>query len=64
MFTRALHYELKEFGIHVQCQVPLFVTTKLAKLRKTSLLIASPAAYARLLRLLILFVSLIFSCNA
>jgi 17beta-estradiol 17-dehydrogenase / very-long-chain 3-oxoacyl-CoA reductase len=31
----------------VQCQVPLYVTTKLAKLRKTSLFIASPSAYAR-----------------
>lgn len=46
MFSRALHYELKGKGIHVQCQVPLFVATKLAKLR-ASLFTPSPAAYAR-----------------
>ena len=46
MFSRALHYELKGKGIHVQCQVPLFVATKLAKLR-TSLFTPSPSAYAR-----------------
>ena len=28
-------------------QVPMFVTTKLAKLKHTSLFVASPAAYAR-----------------
>eukprot|EP00595_Chromulina_sp_UTEXLB2642_P000437 CAMPEP_0196761580 /NCGR_PEP_ID=MMETSP1095-20130614/871_1 /TAXON_ID=96789 ORGANISM="Chromulina nebulosa, Strain UTEXLB2642" /NCGR_SAMPLE_ID=MMETSP1095 /ASSEMBLY_ACC=CAM_ASM_000446 /LENGTH=258 /DNA_ID=CAMNT_0042111333 /DNA_START=192 /DNA_END=968 /DNA_ORIENTATION=+ len=47
MFSKALNYELKSFGIHVQCQVPIYVTTKLAKLRKTSLFVASPSAYAR-----------------
>jgi 17beta-estradiol 17-dehydrogenase / very-long-chain 3-oxoacyl-CoA reductase len=31
----------------VQCQVPMFVATKLAKLRKTSLFVASPSSYAR-----------------
>eukprot|EP01035_Chromulina_nebulosa_P022007 gene22007-28490_t len=47
MFSKSLNYELKSFGIHVQCQVPIYVTTKLAKLRKTSLFVASPSAYAR-----------------
>ena len=46
MFSRALHYELKGKGIHVQCQVPLFVATKLAKLR-ASLFTPSPSGYAR-----------------
>lgn len=47
MFSRALNGELAKFNIHVQCQVPMFVTTKLAKLKHTSLFVASPAAYAR-----------------
>ena len=46
-FSRALHYEYASKGIHVQCQVPLYVTTKLAKLRKASLTVATPAQYAR-----------------
>jgi len=46
MFSRALHYELKGKGIHVQCQVPLFVATKLAKLRE-SLFTPTPASYAK-----------------
>ena len=46
-FSRALHYELASKGIHVQCQVPLYVTTKLAKLRNASLTVATPAQYAR-----------------
>ena len=47
MFSRALNYELKGKGIHVQCQVPMFVATKLAKIRKSSLFVASPEGYAR-----------------
>ncbi len=42
-----MNYELASKGIHVQCQVPMFVATKLAKLRKTSLFVASPSSYAR-----------------
>lgn len=34
-------------GIHVQCQVPLMVATKLSKVRKASLTIPSPQAYAK-----------------
>ncbi|XP_047332823.1 very-long-chain 3-oxoacyl-CoA reductase-like protein At1g24470 [Impatiens glandulifera] len=29
-FSSSLHMEYKEFGIHVQCQVPLYVSTKMA----------------------------------
>lgn len=47
MFSRTLNVELEKFNIHVQCQVPMFVATKLAKIKKTSLFVASPAAYAR-----------------
>lgn len=47
MFSRAMNYELKSKKIHMQCQVPMFVATKLAKLRRTSLFVASPQSYAR-----------------
>lgn len=47
MFSRALHHELTQFNIDVQCQVPLFVATKLAKIKKASLFVASPSGYAR-----------------
>lgn len=47
MFSRALNAELREKNVHVQCQIPLFVATKLAKIRKTSLFVPSPAGYAR-----------------
>lgn len=47
MFSKALNVELEKFNIHVQCQVPLFVATKLAKIRKTSLWVPSPSGYAR-----------------
>lgn len=46
-FTECLNLELKGKGVHVQCQVPLFVATKLAKIRKSSLFVPSPAGYAR-----------------
>jgi len=47
MFSKTLHYELKSKGIHVQCQVPLFVSTKLASIKNSSLTVPSPATYAR-----------------
>lgn len=47
MFSRGLKAELESFNIHVQCQAPLFVATKLAKIRKTSVTVPSPAAYAK-----------------
>lgn len=45
--SRSLHAELRARGVFVQCQVPYFVTTKLSKLRRASLLIPDPATYAR-----------------
>merc|ERR550525_447214 len=47
MFSKGLKAELAPFKIHVQVQCPLFVATKLAKIRKTSLTVPSPAAYAK-----------------
>jgi len=46
-FSVALHYELKDRGIHVQAQVPAFVTTKLSKLRSASFFICTPRTYAK-----------------
>lgn len=47
MFSEALNAELKDKGIHVQCQIPLFVATKLAKIKNASLFVASPSGYAK-----------------
>lgn len=46
MFTRAMNAEYGSKGIHFQCQIPLFVATKLAKLRHTSFFVPSPDGYA------------------
>ena len=47
MFSKSLNAELAPKGIHVQVQTPLYVTTKLAKIRKTSITVPSPEAYVR-----------------
>jgi len=47
MFSKALNVELKNSNIHVQCQVPMFVATKLAKIKNSSLFVASPNGYAK-----------------
>jgi len=46
-FSVALHYEYKSQGVHIQCQLPAFVATKLSKLRNTSFFICNPRAYAK-----------------
>ena len=46
MFSRALNVELADFNVHVQVQTPLFVSTKLAKIKNSTLLIPSPKTYA------------------
>lgn len=46
MLSKALNAELVDKNIHVQCQIPMFVTTKLAKIKKPSLFVATPSAYA------------------
>ncbi|CAM9429468.1 unnamed protein product [Heterosigma akashiwo] len=43
----SLDAELKGKGIRVQCQVPFYVVSKLAKIRKPSLMVPTPAAYVR-----------------
>mmetsp|Transcript_9744 Transcript_9744/g.34266 ORF Transcript_9744/g.34266 Transcript_9744/m.34266 type:complete len:161 (-) Transcript_9744:156-638(-) len=45
-FSKSLGAELAPRGIHVQVQTPLWVTTKLAKIRRTSLSVPSPKTYA------------------
>ena len=42
-----MNVEMAPKGIHVQCQVPLMVATKLAKIRNASLMAPSPATYAK-----------------
>ncbi len=46
-FAESLHSEYASQGIDVQVQNPLYVTSKLSKIRKASLTVPSPAAYAR-----------------
>jgi len=47
LFSQSLDAEYKGKGIRVQVQTPLFVATKLAKIRKASLTVPSPAGYAK-----------------
>jgi 17beta-estradiol 17-dehydrogenase / very-long-chain 3-oxoacyl-CoA reductase len=46
-FSLCLAGEYASKNVHVQCHTPMFVTTKLAKIRKPSLLVPTPATYAR-----------------
>jgi len=46
-FSVGLNAEYASKGVHVQFQCPLYVTTKLAKIRKASLTTPSPASYAK-----------------
>jgi len=46
MFSRALHFEYAAKGVDFQCQVPMFVTTKLAKIKHASLTVPSEKQYA------------------
>ena len=47
VFSRSLHYEVASQGVHVECQVPYFVTTKLSKIRHASLFNVTPKTYVR-----------------
>lgn len=49
MFSKSIAAELARYGISVQVQTPLFVTTKLAKIKeeKASLTVPTPTVYAR-----------------
>ncbi|XP_042499096.1 very-long-chain 3-oxoacyl-CoA reductase 1-like [Macadamia integrifolia] len=46
-FSRCLYVEYKNRGIDVQCQVPLYVATKMASIRKSSFFVPSTDGYAR-----------------
>ncbi|KAI3830650.1 hypothetical protein MKW92_030035 [Papaver armeniacum] len=50
-WSRSIHVEYKDRGIDVQCQVPLYVATKMvskvASIEKSSLFVPSPDAYVR-----------------
>ncbi|KAH7570408.1 hypothetical protein JRO89_XS05G0102500 [Xanthoceras sorbifolium] len=46
-FSRCLYVEYKKSGIHVQCQVPLYVATKMASIKRSSFIVPSTDGYAR-----------------
>jgi 17beta-estradiol 17-dehydrogenase / very-long-chain 3-oxoacyl-CoA reductase len=46
-FTECLAEEYKAKNVHIQCHTPMFVSTKLAKIRSSSFFIPSPASYAK-----------------
>ncbi|KAL0424241.1 UNVERIFIED_CONTAM: Very-long-chain 3-oxoacyl-CoA reductase 1 [Sesamum radiatum] len=46
-FSRCLYVEYKKSGIDVQCQVPLYVATKMASIRRSSFFVPSTDGYAR-----------------
>ncbi|KAL3501075.1 hypothetical protein ACH5RR_035524 [Cinchona calisaya] len=46
-FSKCLHVEYKNKGIDVQCQVPLYVATKMASIKRSSFFVPSSTGYAR-----------------
>lgn len=44
-FSEGLSAEYKHTGIVVQCLMPFYVTTKMSKLRKSSVMVPTPTAY-------------------
>ena len=46
-FTTCLAAEYASKGISLQCHIPMFVATKMSKIRRTSLTIPSPTTYAK-----------------
>ncbi|KAJ3671932.1 hypothetical protein LUZ60_008011 [Juncus effusus] len=45
-FSRCLNVEYKSMGIDMQCQIPLYVATKMISTTKSSFFVASPEKYA------------------
>ncbi|XP_078447446.1 very-long-chain 3-oxoacyl-CoA reductase 1-like [Wolffia australiana] len=45
--SRNLHVEYKQIGIDVQCQIPLYVATKMVAFKKSSFFTPSPSNFAR-----------------
>ncbi|EUD65109.1 alcohol dehydrogenase [Plasmodium inui San Antonio 1] len=46
-FANSLSVELREQNIQVQCHAPLFIVTKMSKIRKPSAFVPTPDAYAK-----------------
>ncbi|KAK2389386.1 very-long-chain 3-oxoacyl-CoA reductase [Trifolium repens] len=46
-FSRCLYVEYKKSGIDVQCQVPLYVATKMASIKRSSFFVPSTDGYAK-----------------
>ncbi|KAL1824665.1 hypothetical protein ACET3Z_011443 [Daucus carota] len=46
-FSKNLYVEYKKSGIDVQCQTPFYVATKMASIRKSSLIVPSSDGYVR-----------------
>ncbi|KAL0924431.1 hypothetical protein M5K25_005260 [Dendrobium thyrsiflorum] len=46
-FSKCLYVEYKDMGIDVQCQVPLYVATKMSSIRRSSFFVPSADTYAR-----------------
>ncbi|OQU92587.1 hypothetical protein SORBI_3001G370000 [Sorghum bicolor] len=46
-FSRSLSVEYKQYGVDVQCQIPLYVATKMSPVKGASPFIPSPEEYAR-----------------
>ncbi|KAF8018525.1 hypothetical protein BT93_H3413 [Corymbia citriodora subsp. variegata] len=47
MFSRCMSLEYKEQGIDIQCQVPLFIATKMTMLRSRPMLVPSAKMFSR-----------------
>ncbi|CAN0896342.1 Very-long-chain 3-oxoacyl-CoA reductase 1 [Linum grandiflorum] len=47
MLSRSLSLEYKQYGIDIQCQIPLMVATKMTKMRKSNVLVPSATEYAK-----------------
>ncbi|KAJ4795058.1 Very-long-chain 3-oxoacyl-CoA reductase [Rhynchospora pubera] len=47
MFSKCLHVEYARMGIDIQCQIPMYVATKMVSTVKTSFFVPSPEQYAR-----------------
>ncbi|CAM8885828.1 unnamed protein product [Rhodiola kirilowii] len=46
-FSKSTSVEYKRFGIDVQCQAPLFISTKMTRRRKGSLIMPTPKAWSK-----------------
>ncbi|XVF43830.1 hypothetical protein PTKIN_Ptkin02bG0071700 [Pterospermum kingtungense] len=47
MLSRSINLEYKKNGINIQCQIPLFVATKMSRFKRASLFIPSAEMYSK-----------------